>query len=300
MKKRKGYWAAGAALFLAAALALGMSGALRPREKPPEAAVYGMFEWEEEALEDPEAAAELCERLGVTRWYQELPEEIDSDLTERFVKALTQRGITVYALVGASEWGFEEDGASLIGALEGIAEYNRQASEAGRIAGVMEDVEPYIRTRWKEAPEESAKRYLSGMKKAYQYAQKRGLVSIACIPRHYDDQGLTELLHGLISGACDEVAVMDYDCGNEAAAISTEAELAARYGKPLHCILEFQKVGKHDLTEDKTYHNKGLAAAGEAWEEVQRAFPEQPVIRDYHWAKPVRELLKREGNTDGS
>ena len=36
-----------------------------------------MFEWEEAAVEDPEAAAELAGRLGVTRWYQELPEEID-------------------------------------------------------------------------------------------------------------------------------------------------------------------------------------------------------------------------------
>ena len=202
------------------------------------------------------------------------------------------------ALVGATEWGFEEDGASLTGALEAVAEYNLQVSGEGRIAGVMEDVEPYVRTRWKEAPEESAKLYLSGMKKAYRYARKRGLVSIACIPRHYDDQGLTEMLRGLIAEACDEVAVMDYDCGNEAAAISTEAALA-EYGKPLHCILEFQKVGKHGLTEDKTYYNKGLAAARAAWEEVQRSLPEQQVIRDYHWSEPVRELLEREENEDG-
>lgn len=259
-----------------------------------------MFEWEEEALEDPEAAAELCVRLGVTRWYQELPEEIDPDMTERFVKTLARKGITVYALVGATEWGFEEDGASLIEALEAVAEYNRQASGEGRIAGVMEDVEPYIRTRWKEAPEESARLYLSGMKKAYRYARKRGLVSIACIPRHYDDQGLTEMLRSLIAEACDEVAVMDYDCGNEAAAISTESALAAEYGKPLHCILEFQRVGKHGLTEDKTYYNKGLAAAQAAWAEVQRSFPEQAVVRDYHWTEPVREMLEREEEKDGS
>ena len=187
----------------------------------------------------------------------------------------------------------------MTGALEAVAEYNLQVSGEGRIAGVMEDVEPYVRTRWKEAPEESAKLYLSGMKKAYRYARKRGLVSIACIPRHYDDQGLTEMLRGLIAEACDEVAVMDYDCGNEAAAISTEAALAAEYGKPLHCILEFQKVGKHGLTEDKTYYNKGLAAARAAWEEVQRSLPEQQVIRDYHWSEPVRELLEREENEDG-
>ena len=280
-----------------AVLALAARNTPQPVEKQPEA--YGMFEWEEAAVEDPEAAAELAGRLGVTRWYQELPEEIDPDATERFVKALAQKGVAVYALVGATEWGFEEDGASLTGALEAVAEYNLQVSGEGRIAGVMEDVEPYVRTRWKEAPEESAKLYLSGMKKAYRYARKRGLVSIACIPRHYDDQGLTEMLRGLIAEACDEVAVMDYDCGNEAAAISTEAALAAEYGKPLHCILEFQKVGKHGLTEDKTYYNKGLAAARAAWEEVQRSLPEQQVIRDYHWSEPVRELLEREENEDG-
>ena len=75
-------------LLAIAVLALAARNTPQPVEKQPEA--YGMFEWEEAAVEDPEAAAELAGRLGVTRWYQELPEEIDPDATERFVKALAQ------------------------------------------------------------------------------------------------------------------------------------------------------------------------------------------------------------------
>lgn len=61
---------------------------------------------------------------------------------------------------------------------------------------------------------------------------------------------------------------MNYCCGSEVPAIETEAALAARYDKPLHCILEFQDPGVHDLTEDLMYHNKGIEAAKETWAQV--------------------------------
>lgn len=189
--------------------------------------------------------------------------------------------------------GYEPDGGSLTACMKEIRDYNEGVAEEERIAGIMADIEPYTSQRWERELEKYMELYVSGMKKAYEAAEEYGLTLIACIPRHYDDQGLTEQLEELIAKGCDEVAVMDYDCGREAEKIRTEAALAEKYGKVLHCILEFQEVGKHGLTEDKTYCNKGLEAARKAWKEVQSTFPDLEIIKDYHWREPVEEMLKR-------
>ncbi|MBC8530676.1 hypothetical protein [Gehongia tenuis] len=247
----------------------------------------GMFEWDEAAVEDPAAAIQLAERLEIGRWYQEFG---GYDGAEAFVAALREAGIEVYALLGATEWGFEADGASFIAALREIVTYNR-AHPDQPIAGVMADIEPYTQARFKEDPEGSMALYVSGMEKAYGYAKANELTLITCIARHYDDQGLTEGLERLIA-ASDEVAVMNYDCGGEVAAIRTEAELSLKHGKRLHCILEFQEVGKHGLTEAKTYRNKGLDAAKAAFEAVDAAYPKLDIVWDYHWSQPIREMLE--------
>ena len=257
----------------------------------------GMFEWSEEAVCEPEEALYLAKELGITKWYQETNGMTEVEATGKFVKALHNRKIEVYALLGAVEWGYEEDGATLLAHLEKIVQYNVQSSEKEKFDGVMLDIEPYISDSWKENPEEYMDRYISCMKKGYKFTQKNHLRTAICIPRHYDNQGLTSGLEELIKEPCDEVAVMNYSCGNEIEAIRTEAALSEKYGKELHCILEFQEVGKHGLTENKTYRNKGIDNAKETWEKLQKEYKNINVTRDYHWSRPVREMLE-EKNAD--
>ena len=254
----------------------------------------GMFEWQEERVKDRNDVNELIGKFQITDWYQELSVPVDRKTTAAFVSHLHQSKVKAYALVGETEWGYEADGASLIAYLEELFRYNAGVKPAERLDGVMVDVEPYTRSRWKEDPARHMETYVSGMIEAYRYAQKHDLIFIACIPRHYDDQGLTELLEILIRDGCDEVAVMDYDCGAEAEKLETEARFAEKYDKALHCILEFQRVGKHGLTEDKTYRNKGLAAAEAAWNQVDQAFPSISIVHDYHWSKPLIEMMEEE------
>ena len=254
----------------------------------------GMFEWQEERVKDRNDVNELIGKFQITDWYQELSVPVDRKTTAAFVSHLHQSEVKAYALVGETEWGYEADGASLIAYLEELVRYNTGVKPAERLDGVMVDVEPYTRSRWKEDPARHMETYVSGMIEAYRYAQKHDLIFIACIPRHYDDQGLTELLEILIRNGCDEVAVMDYDCGAEAEKLETEARFAEKYDKVLHCILEFQRVGKHGLTEDKTYRNKGLAAAEAAWNQVDQAFPSISIVHDYHWSKPLIEMMEEE------
>lgn len=264
----------------------------------PRAQDSGMFEWNEDTMYHPEQAAALAKRLSIGRWYQEIGDDFDADVLERFVYSLHNADIRVYVLVGSVEWGLEPDGKSLLNWLEALTQYQRNAGMDSKLDGVMLDIEPYTTSRWKSDPEHYMDIYVNAMRAAYDYLNHENIRTALCIPRHYDDQGLKRQLEMLIRYACDEVAVMDYDCGNEVEKLRTEAGLALKYGRELHCILEFQEVGKHGLTEAKTYRNKGLSAAQTAWDLVQEAFPDMTVIRDYHWANPVLEMLEAAESTD--
>ena len=256
---------------------------------------YGMFEWDSDAIYAPDETLELIEILSIDRWYQQFPEEMESREVTDFAAAVSGSGTRLYALAGEADWAFEADGASFVAALSTVASYNASVTADERITGVMADIEPYTQPRFKEDPAGSMALYLSCMENGYAFARDHELTLIACIPYHYDDRGLTDELERLIDKYCDEVAVMNYCCGSEIPSIETEAVLAARYDKPLHCILEFQEPGVHDLTEDLTYRNKGIEAAKETWAQVEAAYPDHTHIRDYHWTRPIREMLEESG-----
>lgn len=253
----------------------------------------GMFEWNEDSILQIDQALELVDKMKITRWYQEIDfSSVQREELSAFIEAMAKKNVDVYALVGAREWGLEADGVSLIDYMENVRSYNETASLKQRIQGIMADVEPYILEEWAENKQVHMEDYVSGMIRCREYADANSLTLIACIPRSYDDQGLSEQLERLIAQGCHEVAVMNYGCGTEVKKIQAEALLAVQYGKPLHCILEFQEVGKHGLTEDRTYRNKGLEAAQEAWDQVEEAYEDARLIRDYHWTEPLWDMLE--------
>ena len=113
---------------------------------------YGMFEWTEESVDNPEKTDRLIRALSITRWYQEIPEELDRDKTVSFMEYMNRRKVKVYALTGSVEWGFEEDGASLSRQIQKVADYNDSVDEAYRFRGIMTDIEPYVSSRFREDP----------------------------------------------------------------------------------------------------------------------------------------------------
>ena len=252
---------------------------------------YGMFEWTEESVDNPEKTDRLIRALSITRWYQEIPEELDRDKTVSFMEYMNRRKVKVYALTGSVEWGFEEDGASLSRQIQKVADYNDSVDEAYRFRGIMTDIEPYVSSRFREDPVYYMDLYVKGMRAAYEYAVSRNIRVIQCIPRHYDEQGLTAYLEQLIAYACDEVAVMNYGLSNEVEMIETEAGLCEKYEKELHCILEFQEVGIHGLTEQETYRQQGIKAADATWDKVEAAYPNIRIVRDYHWTLPLYDMI---------
>lgn len=267
---------------------------LRTGHNRKKEAETGMFSWDEETVEDPAGMKELIKALGITRWYQEFPQDLDEEKTAAFINYMNTLGVKTDALVGSVEWGFEEDGASLIACISSIDSYNRNVRLKERIGGLMVDVEPYITEKFKNDREYYMDIYVNGMKKAYTYAKSKNIDIIACIPRHYDDQGLREGLEELIAETCDEVAVMNYGRGNETEMIAEEVRLAEKYKKVFHCILEFQNVGVHGLTEEETYREEGIGEAIKTWGKIRDAYPDARITADYHWTRPLLEMIKEE------
>ena len=56
-----------------------------------------MFEWTEESVDNPEKTDRLIRALSITRWYQEIPEELDMDKTVSFMEYMNRRKVKVYA-----------------------------------------------------------------------------------------------------------------------------------------------------------------------------------------------------------
>lgn len=292
---KKIWWKAALLLVLVLLLAGLMLQRQKGREEMPIQA--GMFEWDDNMVKDIPTVLGMVQELGLTRWYQEISDNMEAisyEELEEFVRQLHEHGVSVYLLIGSVDWGFEADGHSLKAHLEELLAYQEEAAKENRLDGIMLDVESYITSEWKEEPREYMEIYVSCMKEAYRFAKDYDVQVAVCIPRDYDDMGLAAGLEELIADACDEVAVMNYGCGDETEQIAEEERLARRYGKELHCILEFQEVEKHGLTEEETYRNKGLLAAGQVWERMQKAYPDTEIIRDYHCGYALREMLLEE------
>ena len=51
------------------------------------------------------------------------------------------------------------------------------------------------------------------------------------------------------------------------------------------------------LQKIKLIGNKGIDNAKETWEKLQKEYKNINVTRDYHWSRPVREMLE-EKNAD--
>jgi len=87
---------------------------------------------------------------------------------------------------------------------------------------------------------------------------------------------------------------MNYGRGNEIEMIAEEVRLAEKYKKVFHCILEFQNVGVHGLTEEETYREEGIGEALKTWGKIRDAYPDARITADYHWTRPLLEMIKEE------
>lgn len=250
----------------------------------------GLFSWDFETVSsDTDQLRELAVNLGVTELYQEFPAEDSDGKLRPFLDNMHNAGISVYYLTGKSEWALEPSADSLKEQIDQAYAINLYSPKAP-LKGLMVDVEPYLTAEWDEDPVKVMETYLSCMIEAHAYANYRNLRLIACIPYWLDNKH-SEALDTLISKGCDAVALMNYHRGDETANIENEVKLAAKLGKPVINISEFQRPGTHDLTDLNTYYNDGLDAARQSWQVIRDNLDYDGLYFAYHYYNPLLKIL---------
>lgn len=246
----------------------------------------GLFSWnssdDEYSIED---LFKLIKKLHVSRLYHSFEDNLDSQYSTDLIKMAANENIELYYLAGKSEWGLDENATELKKIIDSIATSNLN------IEGITIDVEPYLLKDWQENKKEILNSYYLSMQTAYQYAKSNNLRVVLCIPNWLDDVDI-KILEDLIANTCDEIAIMNYNKKDEIPAIKNEVYLAMKYDKPLECIVEFQDVGTHQLTEDQTYANDGLGLAIENFNKLYGFYHYNKIGFAYHYATPLMKMLK--------
>lgn len=256
---------------------------------------FGLFSWNAEVCGEAEAddLASVIRESGVSSIYQTFSEDgLAQGTAEEFVQRMTAEQVQVYALLGKAEWARESDGQTLVQEIQKIVDYNN-AHQKAKIKGIMVDVEPHTLPEWVAGMDSQStllQSYVSGLKAAYDYCAQNGLELIACVSKDLDE-AYAGSLEEIVAEGCDRLAVMNYDRQNEYGQMSAEVRLAKKYGKPVICIYELQKVGAHNLQDINTYANLGLDALWESAEQLQGQFAYDGLEFAYHYYAPLKEML---------
>ncbi len=266
------------------------------REKKAEDFVSetSIFSWEEEYIlpEMEDDVEKAMEKLNCKAVYQQITQEAEETQVLDYLKRRKEKGQRVYYLAGASDWGVEEDGASMLEAVRITAEWNKKSGTEGGFAGIVFDVEPYLLEEWDDNQESCMEQYAANCIQAYQSAREEKLAVIICIPNFYDRIGLSALLEKIIEEGCDGIAVMNYNKKNEAGQIEEELRLAEKYGKGILNITEMQMQGYHGLTEENTYYDDGFEAVADSWEKLKAKYPYKRLGFSWHYLRPCLQLME--------
>lgn len=204
-----------------------------------------------------------------------------------FIRALQQQDKQVYRLIGMPDWSFNKGQQPMKKQIEEVVFFNKYVINDG-IKGIVIDVEPYLTAAWTRNDKATMKTYVSNMLKIYQYAHERGIYVVMCIPNWYDY--LAGDLEKLIAYGCDEVAIMNYNRGEELEKIGLERELAEQYDKKIMSIFETIKPGIHQLKESNTYYSVGIDELKRAAETLVKDVGSNNFSVGYHYYDAIKEM----------
>lgn len=253
-----------------------------------------IFSWEAEYMEPEmeEDVAHAMENLACGAIYQEVPEDTDEKVVIDYLRRRSEAAQDVYYLTGEREWGLAEKLDLLLEEIETVKEWNAKAGRGQGFRGIVLDVEPYLLECWDDDREEYMKQYVDSMTAAYESAKEAGLWVIVCIPNFYDRLKLDEQMERLVAEACDGIAIMNYNKNDESGQILTEVMLAEKHKKAVLNIVEMQKPGYHELTEENTYYDDGFEAVYESWERIRENYPYEGLGFSWHYLKPIIKLME--------
>lgn len=263
--------------------------------EPKKGSRNGLYNWSSVETEaDLEKLLQVIEKVPVGELYQYYNEEaLQERLPREMITRLSEKGIDVWYVTGAPEWGIDETGEEIRRAVCMAALYNYTVPEKARFAGIQFDVEPYLTENWDEDKQEVMENWYNALYRGKILAEEYELPVMICVPRWMDAVN-KDVFEKMLRDCCDEVAIMNYDRRDESKGIEPEMELCVKYHRPVICIAELTKPGKHDLTEDHTYYYAGLEELHEAWQRLSEDYPDNDLRFAYHHMKPLQEILARE------
>lgn len=224
-----------------------------------------VFSWSTGNLND----TAVLQDIGVRTVFQEVPEGEDTEVLE----ALSD--YDVYLLTGDPNMALDEMKEAVLRAQQ-------------HYAGLVLDVEPYALDGWSTEGNREAiiNSFCDQMEELYAYAQEHSTELILCIPYWYDDLGFDDQLDR-IAQASDGMCVMNYSRGNELQNLMAEYRLAGKYYKKLWTAYELTQSDGKGVLENNTYHDQGLWAARENYEEN---FSNTDIGLAYHDLSAVLEI----------
>lgn len=190
--------------------------------------------------------------------FNTLYQEFDLSDAESIRKFGNKSDIALFHLCGDPNWNAERIKEEI------MAVYQLNQDMATNIRGLVIDVEPYLRDDYKDNKEKVISEYIDNMIEANEYATELGLEYFVCVPYWYE----ADYVDRLTKDGLDGMVVMNYYKGKELEHLEDEMESCSRYDKELVTAFEMQEVGKHGLTEKNTYHEEGLQAVNEVYEEM--------------------------------
>lgn len=294
MKKSGIFIIAGIGIILAGVSYYSFNCLYRQQNEAKSASRMSLFSWEGEYLEPDreDDVRYIMDKLGCNVIYQEIPPDVQEDTLLDYLSRRAQAGQAVYYLTGDARWGLAGGDTNLLSVVEEVKEWNDRAGKGKGFAGIVYDVEPYLLEEWDDDREAVMEQYVDNMIRAYEAAKAQNLSVIVCIPNFYDRIHLEQQLESLVQNACDAIAVMNYDKSDEAGQIFVEVLLAEKYEKGILNIIELQKPGFHELTEENTYYYDGLEAAGESFIRLKERFTYDKLGFSWHYLKPALEIAE--------
>lgn len=217
--------------------------------------------WDTEWIRDSgEDIVSFCRTNGVNLIYLQISARVEQTTYREFIRRAHEAGIDVHALNGAPEWAkerHEEEGKSFI---RWVSDYNRQAAEGERFAGVHLDVEPYLLPEWKQEEASLVHSWVDNMKIWLEAGREAGLYMAADVPfwlPRLDMPTGNGKVSSWMLEQFDSLTIMAYRDNSDAIYESSKKLLsqADELGKPIVIGLELGKTNEGGYL---SFHGKPL------------------------------------------
>lgn len=174
---------------------------------------FSTWLWDTTRIEqDPAQLVKDIQEKRVNRVYLQINPEVPILAYQRFIKAASSSGITIYALDGGRTWATSGQ-LDYEAFWDWVGRYQEEVAVDERFKGVHLDVEPYLLSNWKENQTKIVRAYEDMIKDAADRSKALQMTIGADIPFWFDEiDSITEsdsLAYSVIK-MVDEVTIMAY------------------------------------------------------------------------------------------